>query len=243
LELRYNTDGSNHYHRIPSSGTVNITGSNTWQPNWNGLLAGGNDLKVYVSASAPGSSTGTISKSGFAIHGENPTTAEVQSYAGSTPWFLHKLIMKESTYRQFLGGIGMPLVNLGGPAYGLMQINTSPTEAEKWNWQQNIVGGKSRLNGMNAEAVNFHNNQISQWTTYLLSNPPVAVPWPITYGSITYNHNPTGGQKPLSDGNWIKMYNGAPRHWLTWQDDGGPGASYWLVDDSANYVYGVSTAL
>lgn len=237
LELNYSSDGNSYSHRIPAAGTVNITGNNTWQPNWNGLLAGGNDLTVYVSASAPGSSTGTVSKSGFAIHGENPTTAEVQAYAGSSPWFLHKLIMKESSYQQFLGSPGMPLVNIQGPAYGLMQVKTSPTEAEKWNWQQNIEGGKSRLNGMYAQAAAWYDSQTNQWEQYNLIHPPVAPAYK-EYDSVTYSYNPTGGQMHLRDGIWIKMYNGADPHWLVWKNDVIP--SYWKYNDENNYVNSVS---
>lgn len=241
LELNYTSDGNSYSHRIPAAGTVNITGNNTWQPSWSGLLAGGNDLTVYVSASAPGSSTGTISKGGFAIHGEDPTASQIASYAGTSPWFLTRMIMQESSNRQFSGGIGLPLV--GGVGYGLMQVdNPPPSEAAKWNWQQNITEGVSILNGKYSEAVSWYDSQIGQWALYNASNSPVAAPSSVTYGSITYSYSPAGGEKPLTDGIWIKMYNGASPHWLAWQntEEGDP---YWQVSDSAGYVQAVSTAL
>ncbi len=241
LELNYTSNGNSYSHRIPASGTVNITGNNTWQPNWNGLLAGGNDLTVYVSASAPGSSIGPIPKGGFAIHGEDPTASQIASYAGTSPWFLTRMIMQESSNRQFSGGIGLPLV--GGVGYGLMQVdNPSPSEAAKWNWQQNITEGVSILNGKYSEAVSWYDSQVAQWATYNASNPPVASPSSVTYGSITYSYSPTGGEKPLTDGIWIKMYNGASPHWLAWQNTQGV-VPYWQVNDSAGYVQAVSTAL
>ena len=49
-------------HRIPVSGTKDVVGNANWQPDWGGLLAGANELKVYVSATANGETTSTMSK-------------------------------------------------------------------------------------------------------------------------------------------------------------------------------------
>ena len=236
LKLKYTANGNNYSHRVPTSGTVDITGKNTWKPGWGGLLAGGNDLTVYVSATANDVTTPVASRGGFAIHGENPTSSQISGYAGSSPWFLTRMIKAESSNRQFAGSIGLPLVN--GNGYGLMQVdNPAPSELAKWSWKRNITEGKSSLNSKSGTATSWWTSQKSQWMTYNLENPttPVAEPGDRTYSGITFSYTPTGSQKPLSDGIWIKLYNGAPVHWLVWKNNLPEGqVPFWQYTEGGN---------
>ena len=69
-------------------------------------------LTVYVSATANGKKTATVSKSGFQIHGQNPSRIQVLS--GAILQEVRAVAWKESDHRQFkttmsYTGVGLPL--------------------------------------------------------------------------------------------------------------------------------------
>ena len=117
-----------------------------WSPGWNGLLAGANKMTVTV-AVAVDESVLTASKSGYQIHGQNPTQAQIFEIATKLQY--KAVSWQESTHRQFNArrhtGIGLPL--LGPPdGWGLMQLelgnpNEGWGEDELWNWRENLREG------------------------------------------------------------------------------------------------------
>lgn len=216
---------------IPSSGTVNIKGYNKWTPNWGDVVAGGNNVKVYVSVSNESGSVPPTQKGGFKILGENPTAAQIAAEAGIDPWFIVRQIHHESTNRQFSPSPGEPLKN--GNGFGLMQVdNPAPSDAALWDWQQNITEGHQVLTLKQASSTIFWNRQITEYTQYnaQFGVVPVAVHADVVVSDITFSHNPTGTQKPFFDGVWMKQYNGASGgNWMAWKNTNLPQgtAPYW----------------
>ena len=175
LVMAYTQHGKNFVHRVPGSGTVNITGSNTWQPSWGSLLAGGNEITVYVSATANGGTSPTSGKSGFQIHGQNPTQAQL--FARATFVEARAVMWQESTHRQFAStrytGIALPL--RGPPdGWGLMQRDPLQSEAQLWNWQTSLGIGVAYLNGRRTEAQNYLNT----WYDEAARTPGTEDDWP-----------------------------------------------------------------
>lgn len=174
LEMAYTEHGKNFVHRVPASGTVNITGSNTWQPSWGSLLAGGNEITVYVSATANGGTSPASGKSGFEIHGENPSQAQLFAQANFVE--ARAVMWQESTHRQFNAvrytGIDLPL--WGTPdGWGLMQRDPLQSEAQLWNWQVALSLGISWLNTVRTNAQDYLNT----WYDVAAASPTPADDW------------------------------------------------------------------
>ena len=133
-------------------------GSNTWRPSWGSLLAGGNEITVYVSATANGGTSPTSGKSGFQILGQNPTQAQL--FARATSVEARAVMWQESTHRQFnavrYSGIALPL--RGPPdGWGLMQKDPLVSEAQLWNWQMSLQIGIDYLYRVRGDAQIYLN--------------------------------------------------------------------------------------
>ncbi len=165
-----------------------VTGLTTtplWQPDWRTLLAGANRMTVFVTVATNGPSL-TASRSGYQIHGQNPTQAQIFSIATRLE---HKAVAwQESTHRQFDAvrhtGIGLPL--LGPPdGWGLMQLELSNPvenwgEAELWDWRENLSEGVQYLADIYKEAKgslteNYRlaviNEELDEWTSNPADDP------------------------------------------------------------------------
>ena len=154
LTLAFTENGKDFSHRIPASGTVDIKGANTWSPAWGNLLAGGNNMTVNVSATYAGHTTVASPVSGYQIHGENPTQA--QMFGVATTVEARAICWKESSHRQFTGfahtGSGLPVY--GAPdGWGLMQKDPLLSEAQLWNWHQALTDGVAHMNANHAESL------------------------------------------------------------------------------------------
>lgn len=174
LKMAYTEHGKNFVHRVPPSGTVNVSGSNTWQPAWGNLLAGGNEITVYVSATANGATSPTSGKDGFEIHGENPTQAQLFAQANLIE--ARAVMWQESTHRQFkairYSGVALPL--WGTPdGWGLMQRDPLQSEAQLWNWQTSLQLGISHLNDVHSDAQAY----LNFWSDDAAGNPDPADDW------------------------------------------------------------------
>ena len=134
-----------------------------WSPDWGGLLAGASKMTVSVAALVNGQSL-TASRSGYKIHGRNPTQAQIFSIATRLE---HKAVAwQESSHRQFNAprhtGIGLPL--WGYPdGWGLMQLELRNRvegwdERELWDWRENMREGVQYLAGRYAEAEGYLNH-------------------------------------------------------------------------------------
>ncbi len=152
-------------HRVPTSGTSDVTGNENWSPSWGGVLAGG-DVHVYVTASVPRSSVQSTpgeyddDQSGYQIKGTNPTQAQIFAIAVTAAQ--KAICYKESTHRQFSAtpytGIGEPLpCYLHDGGYGLM-MKTPSSEAQVWNWTTSLNDGIAHLNTEYARSVQHVSN-------------------------------------------------------------------------------------
>jgi hypothetical protein len=158
MELKYTEHGKNFVNRIPASGTYDVLGSGTWSPSFGGLLAGANDIVVHVSVLIGSQTTPVVTKSGFQIHGTNPTQAQIFSMATSLE--SKAVAWQESTHRQFAGtrysGTGLPL--WGPPdGWGLMQRDPLQSEAQLWNWQTSLSLGLTWLTTVRNDAQSYLN--------------------------------------------------------------------------------------
>lgn len=174
LEITYAEHGRNYVHRVPQSGTIDIIGNSSWTPDWAGLLAGGNNVTVYVSVSANGGTSPTTSKTGFQIHGENPTQAQLFTYANFVE--AQAVMWQESTHRQFNAarytGTGLPL--RGPPdGWGLMQRDPLQSEAQLWNWQTALQDGIAYLNLVRSNAQSYLNT----WHAQAAATPDPGDDW------------------------------------------------------------------
>ena len=233
------------------------TSSLTWQPNWGADEPFGGDVTVKVSTVVNGK-TIEDSRSGYAIHGLNPTASQLQPHMGD-PWFFAKLVRAESSCMQFYpSGGGLPRSDGGG--YGLTQLtNPAPEREHVWNWTSNLDEAKSRLGVFKTEAGDWWKRQHKQWEDYNTHRKrrtvsQAAPPPDRSYGSVTFGYQ-GGGKRPLSDGIWIKLYNGAQAHWIVWENkdwaewkakgrqEGKPEPlAYWEYNEGAGYVGRVANA-
>ena len=89
------------------------------------------------------------------------------------------------------------------------------------------------MNTKEAISITFWEDQVEQFDKY--NNAPntpaqVAMHPNVTVSDITFSHNPTGNEKPFTDGIWLKQYNGASGgNWMAWKNIGLPQgtAPYW----------------
>ena len=213
LELNFNQNGKNFTHRVPSSGTIDIAGANTWSPSWGSLLVGGNNMTVYVSVTDGSTTTSVASMSGYQIHGENPTQSQIFGIANFVE--ARAVAWQESTHRQFSGsrytGTGLPLY--GPPdGWGLMQRDPLQSEAQLWNWETSLTLGVNYLNTVRSDAQAYLNN----WYSVAANSPDPSDDWswnPATQfpdrvwdegfsryntGSPIYSPNGNGGNRNCS---------------------------------------------
>lgn len=152
-------------HRVPTTGTSDVSGNENWSPSWGGLLAGG-DVHVYVKASVPRSSVQSSpgeyddDQSGYQIKGTNPSQAQIFTTADADNE--RAICWKESTHRQFdatrYTGIGEPLASYGEDGgYGLMQLTPS-SEAQVWSWSTNLNAGITHLSDVYSQSVTHVSN-------------------------------------------------------------------------------------
>ena len=161
LELEFSHGSRSFSNRVPRVGTAE-TNSPRCSPDWGNLLAGGNSMTVHVSTTIGGKEYST-SKSGFEIHGENPTQEQIFGIA--TRLEDKAVCWQESTHRQFEAvrytGIEIPL--WGSPdGWGLMQLELgNPAKAwgedELWNWQDNLAEGVQYLGQVYDDANDYLN--------------------------------------------------------------------------------------
>jgi hypothetical protein len=149
-------------HRVPASGTANISGTDDWSPQWGGLFAGGN-VHVYVTASI-GSVNAHDDKGGYQIKGINPQKATVKSGCSINE---QVVIYKESSPKwcQFDSSPGWPI--FGAPnGWGLMQLDPPGTESDMWNWQENRSDGCAILASKYSEGLNWpkKNREVYKYT-------------------------------------------------------------------------------
>ncbi len=161
--LDFHANNRTFSHRVPASGTVDVTGSNTWSPQWGSLLAGANNMTVYASATFDGQTTATASQSGFQIGGENPSQDDI--FKLTTTDEAKAVCWQESTHRQFSGsaytGSGFPV--FGQPdGWGLMQRDPLQAEYQLWDWYRALNDGVNYLNTVRNEALLYLNHWYNQ---------------------------------------------------------------------------------
>ena len=159
LEMEFDKRSRETYKHVKTG----LTTAPAWSPDWGRLLAGANKMTVSVTAVFNDVSL-TASRSGYQIHAQNPTQAQIFSIATRLE---HKAVAwQESSHRQFNAvrhtGIGLPLP--GPPdGWGLMQLELrNPVEnwgeRELWDWRENLSEGVQYLSGRYAEAETYLNH-------------------------------------------------------------------------------------
>ena len=211
------------------------TSTNRWTPSWGSRIFGG-DVTVSVSVPVKGK-TYSATRSGYKIHGLNPTKTQLAPHVAS-PWFFSQMIRAESSCLHFYPSAGGPVHVSSDNGFGFTQLtNPKPTIKQKWDWLGNLQEGKSRLSKMNTTAQNWWNSQKMQWETYNAeqrkSNMPEAPPPPDrNYGKVTFGYSGSG-KRSLKDGIWIQLYNGSPNgNWLVWENTADPDNPYWEYNDT-----------
>lgn len=252
LLLDYSWELESSYGGRYGGSVSGSTSSRNWRPDWGGQLFGGY-LKVKVSTVVKYKKL-TATRT-FAIYGKNPDAGQLRPHMGD-PWFFAKLVRAESSCLQFYpSGGGLPRSD--GQGYGLTQLtNPAPEHAQVWNWTKNIEEAKRRLAGFETTATAFWADQVDQWGTYnddraerglSQAGPPPDK----SHGSVTFGYL-GAGKRPLSDGIWIKMYNGARPHWVVWEnkdwvewkktEEGIEPLAYWEYNEGDGYVGSVTNA-
>lgn len=131
----------------------------SWSPSWGSLVAGANKMTVSVTANV-GGLTLTDSRSGYEIHGENPTKSQVFGLATSIEY--KAVCWQESWHKQFGGsyrdrpytGVELPLY--GAPdGWGLMHEDPLPSERHLWDWEKNLNDGIDHLDDNYTEASTY----------------------------------------------------------------------------------------
>ncbi|MCJ8272339.1 MAG: DUF6531 domain-containing protein, partial [Psychrosphaera sp.] len=215
----------NHNQSGRTSQTVylekQITGTNKWTPNWGTIVAGGNNVEVSVAVANESGATFPAGSADFKILGKNPSSSQITTEAGSSPWFLTRLIGAESSKLQFTPSPGEPRNK--GNGFGLMQVdNPVPSDRALWDWKKNIEEGKAILTTKRDDPARgsgpFWTEQVRQYNLFLATGGISSPPSDITHNGITFSYTPTGDQKPISDGLWIKAYNSAGTHWYNWNN-------------------------
>ena len=250
--LNYSWELKSSYGGRYGGSVSGSTSSRNWRPDWGGQLFGGY-LKVKVSTVVNYKKL-TATRT-FAIYGKNPDAGQLRPHMGG-PWFFAKLVRAESSCLQFYpSGGGLPRSD--GQGYGLTQLtNPAPEHAQVWNWTANLNEGKSRLEGLSSQAESWWKLQKDQWGEYNMDRRDRSVsqaspPADRHHGSVTFGYQ-GAGKRPLSDGIWIKMYNGAKPHWVVWEnkdwvewkktEEGIEPLAYWEYNEGNGYVGSVANA-
>ena len=131
-----------------------------WSPAWVGLLAGANKMTVSVTAFV-GNSTLTATRSGYQIHGENPTKNQIFGLASQAEY--KAICWQESWHKQYGESyrdtpyVGVELPLFGAPdGWGLMHEDPLPSERHLWDWRENLSDGIDHLeNTSYSEAITY----------------------------------------------------------------------------------------
>ncbi len=166
ISFRRDRQPTDDLHKVPSTGTTEVTGSSSWTPNWGNLIAGGN-VYVHLAAAVRGIEA-KHNQNGYQIRGANPSQGQVFQMARSSEE--RAICWQESTHRQFntdgpYAGFGPALPSYGRDGgYGLMMITlpVPATSLQVWNWQFNMQSGIAFLNGLRSEAQNYLNIMFSR---------------------------------------------------------------------------------
>jgi hypothetical protein len=186
----------------------------------------------------------------FSIMGTNPTQAAINSFVGSSPWFLHRIIQLESGYQQFTAS-GAP--KFGPPnGFGLMQVDPPASTYQIWDWTQNATAGLAILNAFSA--TTYWNTQLANWASFNSSYPAAAIgpPSDTSEGPCVFSYySPANGSSPYSDAVWMKRYNsgynGPFIQFNQFIGLNGTAQGVWLINDintlGVNYVQVVCSAI
>lgn len=244
---------------VPAPGTT-LSGTVNWQYSFATTCCGSFDWYCYdsvtASASSPwdlgsyvgacgGAATVTATYAGYApqsltfsILGTNPTKAAVNSFIGSSPWFLHQMVQLESGYVQFAGNGGP---NFGPPnGFGLMQVDPPGNAYQIWDWKQNATAGLAILSAFGTSATSYWNGLLANWNSFNVNNPDHAIgpPSDTSEGPCAFSYNsPAGGTYPYSDAVWIKSYNSgysSPFIQLSIFNTNGFPQAAWIINDLNN---------
>lgn len=148
----------------------------------------------------------------FKIRGIQPAPKTVQLYIGNEIWFAKAIAMQESSYRQFDDKTSMPLRTDDG-GYGLFQLTDPvPTTVQKWSWKANVDEAKRRLRGFIKIADDWMTDQRSQARADTGHDVPVPDE---KVGNCFFSDS---GPHQIEDAVAIKMYNGAYRHYVSWNN-------------------------
>jgi hypothetical protein len=198
----------------------------------------------------------------FKIRGQNPSQqAMIDMLNASGYWFAWRIAKAESGLKQFNDN-GTPV--FGSPnGWGVMQLDPSDNDQQKWNWQMNIQAGLARLQqNYIADGYEFWRRQVTQWHQWNVANPANTriPPDDIPEATCTFTLSPAqqdpwtqptagGGTYWFGDAIAIKRYNGAssppgsgePGNYITWRNTGDyVDDPYWhftfLNSNSLNYV-------
>ena len=150
---------SRTYRRYFSHTIHGVTTVPSWSPRWGSLIAGANEMTVSVIANVGGSAL-TASRSGYEIHGENPT--KIQIFGLATTDEYKAVCWQESWHKQFGDSytdtpyVGVELPLYGGPdGWGLMHEDPLPSERHLWDWRTNLRDGIAHLDGEYTAAFNY----------------------------------------------------------------------------------------
>ena len=138
-----------HFRKGSRSYTNTVSGTTTsesWSPDWGTLLAGANHLELSVTASIGNDLTSSATRSGYQIHGQNPTRAQILEIAYRLE---HRgIAWRESYHIQFENmqpyeGINLPLFN-SPHGWGIMQLADKRWRNDEnilWSWEHNLQEG------------------------------------------------------------------------------------------------------
>jgi len=179
---------------------------------------GGQTVTIQWTDVCAGSGGASIS---FVVKGTNSAPSQVQGWSQRwfTPWFWPQLLNQESFGLQYAAStfstgsngtntnqnvIGMPL--WGSPdGIGIGQFDGSTYQlsySDYFSTNQNIQDSLGELDSYQQPAIDYINSQVTVANSYGDQPPAYNIPGQNcgTFG--------TGGNRPLSDAEWMTKYNG-----------------------------------
>ncbi|MBS1826561.1 MAG: hypothetical protein JST93_14695 [Acidobacteria bacterium] len=178
------------------------------------------------------------------VHGTNPDRTYVKNLLGGSPWFLQQLAAHESGGPCAEGGMrqfysppcstrpeGRP--TWGTPhGFGVMQVDPPPTYVTLWDWTVNVSQGKQKLASFLATSQGWWDSQRQQYEQFKATHPAAKPPCEILEGNAQqcrfgYTENSATGTHSYLDAVWMKVYNGASPHYISWAGTG--NLRYWKV--------------
>lgn len=228
MNVEYKGHGREDFDQFPVGSARVLPAAATWniRPDTADQLRGGTATIHFQYLNHP------ERRFTFQIRGTNPNSTVVKARLGSSPWFLTRIVMQESTYRQFNNGEP----HWGSPnGWGLMQLDPPPGPQVIWSWWANVDAGKQVLAQKSTQLNSFWNSQINQWTQWNQNNPTqqVGPPAPRTEGGCQFvwagGGSGTENEKSFRDAIWIKRYNGAGNgDFIFWENRGDhANAPFW----------------